>query len=56
MGRRSGQHVQELRVRDGAPVRPACAGAESACQGTQRAQVRRVQKASNGQAIVSHGE
>ena len=30
--------VHELRVRDGAPVRPACAGAESACQGTQLSQ------------------
>ena len=28
-------HVHKLRVREGAPVRPACAGAESACQGTQ---------------------
>ena len=27
--------MHELRVRDGAPVRPACAGAKSACQGTQ---------------------
>ena len=40
---RSGQHVQELRVLVRAPSRV-------------RAPVRRVQKASGGQAIVSQGE